>query len=103
MADESPVTVIARFTPTPETAGRLQELLEGMVAPTRAEAGCHFYNLFAAQGDGAEFVLLECYEDSSALEAHRASTHYKNYRAQLPDLLAAPISVTVLVPVDALN
>ncbi|GAA2216883.1 putative quinol monooxygenase [Micromonospora olivasterospora] len=103
MADENPVTVIARFTPTPESAGRLQALLEGMVAPTRAEAGCHFYNLFVAQGDDAEFVLLECYEDSSALEAHRASTHYKNYRAQLPDLLASPISVTVLAPVDALT
>ncbi|WP_336159801.1 putative quinol monooxygenase [Amycolatopsis sp. VC5-11] len=103
MADESPVTVIARFTPTSEAAGRLRELLEGMVAPTRGEAGCRFYNLFAAQGDNAELVLLECYEDSSALEAHRASAHYKNYRAQLPDLLAAPLSVTVLAPVDALD
>jgi quinol monooxygenase YgiN len=103
MADESPVTVIARFTPTPESAGRLQGLLEGMVTPTRAEAGCHFYNLFATQGDDAEFVLLECYEDSSALEAHRASAHYENYRAQLPDLLSRPISVTVLAPVDVLG
>ncbi len=100
MPDESPVTVIARFTPTPEHADQLQKLLEEMVAPTRAEAGCHFYNLFATQADDAQFVLLECYEDSSALEAHRASAHYKNYRAQLPDLLATPIDVTVLTQVD---
>lgn len=103
MAEENPVTVIARFTPTPESAGRLRGLLKGMVAPTRAEAGCHSYDLFATQGDGAEFVLVECYQDSSALAAHRASTHYRNYRAQLPELLASPISVTVLAPVDALS
>ncbi|SFO23983.1 MULTISPECIES: putative quinol monooxygenase [Actinomadura] len=100
MSDESPVTVIARFDPAPEHADQLRKLLEGMVAPTRAEAGCHFYNLFAVQADDARFVLLECYEDSRALEAHRASAHYKNYRAQLPDLLATPIDVTVLTPVD---
>ncbi|MEV0053505.1 putative quinol monooxygenase [Saccharopolyspora sp. NPDC050389] len=103
MSDESPVTVIARFTPAHEHADQLQKLLEGMVAPTRAEAGCHFYNLFATQTDDTQFVLLECYEDSSALEAHRASAHYKNYRAQLPDLLAKPIDVTVLAPVDVLD
>jgi quinol monooxygenase YgiN len=100
VSDESPVTVIARFTPTPEHADQLRKLLEGMVAPTRAEAGCQFYNLFATQTDEARYVLLECYEDSSALEAHRASPHYKNYRAQLADLLATPIDVTVLSPVD---
>jgi len=100
VADESRVTVIARFTPTPEHVDDLQKLLEGMVTPTRAEEGCLFYNLFAAQRDEEQFVLLECYENSAALEAHRASAHYKNYRAQLPDLLASPIDVTVLTPVD---
>ncbi|WP_158895460.1 putative quinol monooxygenase [Amycolatopsis anabasis] len=100
MHDESPVTVIARFDPMPEHADQLRKLLEGMVAPTRAEAGCHSYDLFAAQTADTRFVLVECYEDSSALEAHRASAHYKNYRAQLPDLLATPLDVTVLTPVD---
>ncbi|WP_205623018.1 hypothetical protein [Sciscionella marina] len=31
---------------------------------------------------------------------HRTSAHYKDYRAQLPELLATPIDVTVLPPVD---
>lgn len=101
MHDETAVTVIARFTPTPERADQLQKLLEGMVEPTRAEAGCRFYNLFAANADDTQFVLVECYEDSSALESHRASAHYKSYRTQLPDLLATPIDVTVLTPIDA--
>ncbi|WP_031468189.1 putative quinol monooxygenase [Sciscionella sediminilitoris] len=100
MPDENPVTVIARFTPAPEHAEQLRKLLEGMVAPTRAEAGCHSYNLFTTQTEDTQFVLVERYRDSSALEAHRASAHYKNYRAQLPDLLATPLDVTVLAPVD---
>jgi quinol monooxygenase YgiN len=103
VSDESPVTVIARFTPTPERAAQLQALLAGMVAPTRSEPGCHLYDLFTAHGDDTEFVLIERYEDTPALEAHRASAHYKSYRAQLPDMLAKPIDVTVLAPVDVLD
>lgn len=100
MSDENPLTVIARFTPNPEHADQLRKLLEGMVTPTRAEAGCQSYNLFTAQTEDPRFVLVERYQDSAALEAHRASAHYKSYRAQLPDLLATPIDVTVLSPVD---
>ncbi|WP_406631477.1 putative quinol monooxygenase [Amycolatopsis sp. WGS_07] len=97
------MTVIARFAPTPERAAQLRALLEGMVAPTRSEPGCLLYNLFTSRGDDPEFVLIERYEDTPALEAHRASAHYKNYRAQLPEMLAKPIEVTVLAPVDVLD
>ncbi|MFD2467804.1 putative quinol monooxygenase [Amycolatopsis silviterrae] len=103
MTDENPVTVIARFAPTPERAAQLKALLGGMVEPTRAEPGCRRYDLFTAREGDTEFVLVERYEDTPALEAHRASAHYKNYRAQLPEMLAKPIEVTVLAPVDVVD
>jgi quinol monooxygenase YgiN len=37
---------------------------------------------------------------SSALEDHRGSTHYQNYRAQLGGLLAKPVAVTELAVLD---
>ena len=102
MSDETPITVIARFTPAAGRAPQLQALLEGMVAATRCEPGCRFYDLFTTEGDSTDFVLLERYEDGSALEAHRASAHHKAYRPRLPDLLAKPIDVSVITPVNVL-
>jgi quinol monooxygenase YgiN len=102
VSDQTPVTVIARFAPAAGRAADLQALLAGMIAPTRAETGCRLYDLFLTQGDPAELVLVERYHDSGALEAHRASRHYRAYRAQLPAMLAKPVDVSVLTPVNAL-
>jgi quinol monooxygenase YgiN len=93
-----PVSVIARFAPRAEKRADLQALLEGMVAPTRSEAGCRSYNLYEVPADG-DLVLIERYDDQVALEHHRRTGHYLAYRAQLSPLLASPISVTVLAPV----
>ena len=94
-----PVGVIARFAPLPEKRSDLRALLEGMVRPTRSEPGCHSYNLYEVPAEG-DLVLIERYNDQVALEHHRETEHYLNYRAQLGPLLASPISVTVLAPLD---
>ncbi|MEU7045273.1 putative quinol monooxygenase [Streptomyces varsoviensis] len=100
MPDQNPVTVIARFTPASGRTPELRALLEGMTAPTRAEPGCRSYDLYTTETEAPGFVLLERYQDSAALAAHRASDHYKAYRAQLPDLLATPVEVSVLTPAN---
>ncbi|MCV7164516.1 putative quinol monooxygenase [Mycobacterium stomatepiae] len=94
-----PVVVIARFTARPDNVATLRSLLQGMLAPTREEPGCDRYDLYqVSQGD--EFVLVERYRDELALQHHRTTDHYLNYRAHLDVLLASPISVTVLAPID---
>ena len=93
------IGVIARFAPLPEKRSDLQALLGGMVAPTRSEAGCRSYNLYEVPADG-DLVLIERYDDQAALEPHRTTEHSLNYGAQLVPLLASPISVTVLAPLD---
>ncbi|GAA2640586.1 putative quinol monooxygenase [Streptomyces axinellae] len=102
MTDQNPVTVIARFTPVADHVAQLQALLEGMIAPTRSEPGCRSYDLYTTGTEASDFVLLERYEDTAALEAHRATAHYKAYRAQLPDLLAEPVEVSVLRPINVI-
>ena len=93
------IAVIASFTPLPESRQALRTLLEGMTTPTRAEDGCRSYDLYESV-DGGDFVLFERYCSRGALEEHRGSTHYVNYRAQLSGLLAKPIDVTVLDALD---
>ncbi|AQW56173.1 putative quinol monooxygenase [Stenotrophomonas sp. NPDC087984] len=103
MSDQNHVTVIARFTPASDRAPQLQALLEGMIAPTRSEPGCRSYDLYTTETEASDFVLLERYQDSAALEAHRTTAHYKAYRAQLSDLLAKPVEVSVLRPVNVIG
>jgi quinol monooxygenase YgiN len=93
------IAVIARFTPRPEFREALHALLEGMTTPTRAESGCRSYDLYESV-DGGDFVLFERYRTRHALEEHRGSTHYQNYRAQLSPLLAEPVAVTELAVLD---
>ncbi|MBA6439954.1 putative quinol monooxygenase [Streptomyces sp. GMR22] len=103
MPDQNPVTVIARFTPAPDRAPQLQALLEGMIAPTRSEPGCRSYDLYTTGTQAPDFVLLERYQDFAALEAHRTTAHYTAYRAQLSDLLAEPVEVSLLRPVNVIG
>lgn len=97
------VLVLVRFFPHPGQEGRVESLLRGMVAKTRQEPGCRRYDLFqAAAAPGARiFCLIEKYADQAAVQAHRETPHYKEYRANITTLLAQPIEVTMLEPLDA--
>lgn len=97
----SPVTVFATFRPHAEQLDNLLAVLETMTEDTRAEPGCRTYDVYRSGDDDAPMLhLFERYDDSAALEAHRASGHYKAYRAKLPDLLMSPVEVAVLSEVN---
>lgn len=95
----SPVAVIARFMPRPQARSALRALLDAMITATRAEDGCRSYDLYES-ADGGELVVFERYRSRIALDEHRSSPHYLNYRAKVSELLTRPIAVTVLAPLD---
>lgn len=95
-----PIMVIATFNPLPERASDLRDLLGTMLEPTRQEPGCRRYDLYRSDDAEPALHLIESYDDADALAAHRASDHYVQYRAKLPELLASPVEVTVLTPDD---
>jgi quinol monooxygenase YgiN len=99
--DDKAVIVFASFRPIAGKEGEVEELLSWMVGHTRAEPGCERYDLYRKQGDGDTFHLFERYRDGEALEAHRASDHYVEYRSKVGDLLQEPIDVLVLDGLDA--
>ena len=94
------VSVIASFLPKPGEEKNVEGILRGMIAPTRAEAGCERYELYQGPGQPKSFVLFEIYSDQAALEAHRNTGHYKSYRARVSDLLNEPIKVQLLQVLD---
>jgi quinol monooxygenase YgiN len=98
---EQPVLVFASFMPRQEQADAVADILRRMRTATREEPGNEQYDLFSAERDGrTTFHLIERYSDAEALDAHRATAHYKAYRAEIPDLLEEPIGVLVLTEVD---
>ena|ERR1700730_14417915 len=97
------ITVIATFGPKNGNEKAVEQVLRGMVGPTRKEPGCDRYDLYCSQQAPVSFVLFEIYKDQAALEAHRSTEHYKSYRAQIADLLGEPIKVQVISSLDVVN
>jgi quinol monooxygenase YgiN len=97
---DNPVSVFASFRPRAGSEDALRSLLTWMVERTRAEPGCERYDLYEEREAGGALHLFERYRSPEALEAHRASDHYVEYRRQVADLLEEPIGVVVLDPID---
>jgi len=52
--------------------GKLQE-------ETRREPGCIMYLVQRSRDDSRRYLIYEQYKDQAALDAHRASPHFKEY------------------------
>lgn len=97
----APVLVFATFRPAEGKEQAVLDVLAPMLVHTRQEPGNEVYDLYRSSPDsGPALHLWERYVDQEALEAHRATDHYKAYRAAIGDLLASPIEVVVLTEVD---
>lgn len=93
--------VFVRFFPKPEAVARVGELLHWMVGNSRTEPGCMVYNFYEGTDPArAMFCLVERYRDDDALQAHRDTDYYKAYRAEILDLLDAPMDINILKVIE---
>ncbi|SER56090.1 putative quinol monooxygenase [Sphingobium sp. YR768] len=95
----NPVKIVAVLTARAGAADQLRTLLDGMLVPSRAEAGNLRYDLWQDQSEPTRFVLDELYTNSDAVAAHRATPHFQDYLAAIGDL--AERTAFVLDPVSA--
>ena len=101
----SKVVVLASFYPKNEKNNEVKETILAMVNPTRSEEGNEIYNFYEEKrnnGKNISFHLFEVYKNSSALDFHRNTSYYKNYRTKIVDLLDKPIEVKVLTSIDSI-
>jgi len=72
------ITVIARWQALPGRADSVLALVAALREQSLAEAGCLAYEVFrGADDDDDAILLLERYRDHPAIEAHRATRHYR--------------------------
>ena len=101
----SKIVVFASFYPKKEKSSEVKNIILGMINPTRSEKGNEIYNFYEEKKDDIKnisFHLFEVYKNSTALDFHRNTSHYKNYRLKITDLLDRPIEVKVLNSIDSL-
>jgi quinol monooxygenase YgiN len=58
---------------------RVLAALKQLVAPSRAEPGCLYYQLNRDPEDPRVYFLYELYEDEQAYKAHGESDHFQRY------------------------
>ena len=101
----SKIFVFASFYPKREKVNEVKDIILAMVNPTRSEEGNEIYNFYEEKKDNGKnisFHLFEVYKDSAALDFHRKTSHYKNYRSKILNLLDRPIEVKVLSSIDSI-
>ena len=89
------IRVIARFVARKGNEDQLRTLLQGMLTPTRAEAGCRWYELYESDSPG-RFYLYENWESQSALDRHIATPHFRHLEQAAGELLTEPFEVNIL-------
>jgi quinol monooxygenase YgiN len=52
------------------------------------EPGCREFNIVVSQKDPNHIMTFEVYDNTAALDAHRATDHFKKYRATTKDMVA---------------
>ena len=86
------IKVIARAVAAPGLEDSLRALLSGMLAPTHAEEGCEFYELYESHEPG-RFYFHELWTTKAHLDAHCQTPHFKHLEANIAVLIAEPLEI----------
>ncbi len=101
----SKVIVLVGFYPKKNKNNEVKEIILSMINPTRSEKGNEVYNFYEEKNkdnNNISFHLFEIYKDATALDFHRSTSYYKNYRAKIVKFLEKPIEVKVLNSIDSI-
>ena len=99
------IIIFASFYPKKEKIEEVKKEIESMLKPTRSEEGNELYNFYEEKNNetnDTSFHLHEVYQNNDALNFHRNTSYYKNYRSRIMDLLERPIKVKILNSLDSI-
>jgi quinol monooxygenase YgiN len=97
MAD---LPVVAVITAKPGSEKQVEEALNALIEPTRAEAGCVSYNLFVSAADPATFITVETWRSQADLDAHLQSAHVQEALGAAGEHLAQAPGIHPLSPAE---
>jgi quinol monooxygenase YgiN len=68
---------------------------KAVIAASRAEPGCISYTLLQDPYDKTVFFFFEEWKNQQAIDDHFATQHFKDFGAQLKDMLAGKPAITI--------
>ena len=84
--DAKPIIMTVGFQARPGKESELREALTGVLAPTRHEDGCLFYDLHVAADDQSKFLFHESWASDAHHDAHDRTPHIQELRARIREL-----------------
>jgi quinol monooxygenase YgiN len=92
-SDQDLLTIIAALRTKPGMEQQLRRAAEAIIEPTRREEGCIAYHLHQGIDDPALFYFYENWASPEALQAHMNAPHFREFAAEVSDLLDGPIDI----------
>jgi (4S)-4-hydroxy-5-phosphonooxypentane-2,3-dione isomerase len=72
----------------PEQFDKFMEVANENGAASVKDPGCREFDIVVAQNDPHHVMFFEVYDNAAALDAHRATDHFKKYQATTKDMVA---------------
>ena len=73
----------------------LEQLLVGLLEPSRNEQGCLKYELYQRTEQPLQFVIIETWASAATLDAHKLTAHFLAFKSALPELVAEKSSLSL--------
>ena len=95
------ISIIAVLKARPGKTESLRDALKALLLPTSQEPGNLDYTLFQLRDEPETFYMRESWRDEAALEEHIALPHFQAFIGQMESLLAEPLRLDYLTPIEA--
>ncbi|WP_393970504.1 putative quinol monooxygenase [Kluyvera intermedia] len=95
------ISIIAVLKAKTGKVDELREALKALILPTRQEPGNTDYTLFQLRDEPEVFYMRESWRDKAALEEHISLPYFQTFIGQMDSLLAEPLRLDYLTPVEA--
>jgi quinol monooxygenase YgiN len=92
----SEIRVVAIFQVKSGQAEAFENAMRAVVAPSRAEAACHFYTPHRDPSHEGRYVFIERWASREALAEHEQTPHFKQLLSDLDGLLVGAPQVMIL-------
>jgi quinol monooxygenase YgiN len=89
------ITVIAHIRARAGKEPATEQILTGLIGPTKNEPGCISYDLFARPDNPGRYMFIETWENREALSAHLQQPHVQAFISRSDELLAEPMDVSL--------
>lgn len=94
------ILLIAKNTVQEGKQREFVELAKEMIAKSRQESGCVYYDLAADQNDGQIYYFIEKYKDEQAVAFHRDTAYFQTIVPKLGALRVKPSEVSTCTVVE---